>query len=204
VDGEGTLITTEECLLNHNRNPELGRDEIEQYLMDYLGLEKIIWLPRGTYNDETDGHVDNICCYVRPGVVALTWTDDKEDPQYEISREALEVLERETDAKGRRLEVHKIQQPTPVLITEEEAAGVDSFEGTLPRELGDRLAASYINFYIATGGIIAPQFNDPADGPALDKLRELFPDRTVVGVSAREILLGGGNIHCITQQQPRP
>ena len=204
VDGEGTLITTEECLLNHNRNPELSRGEIEQYLMDYLDLEKIIWLPRGTYNDKTDGHVDNICCYVRPGVVALTWTDDKKDPQYEISREAYEVLERETDAMGRSLEIHKIYQPTPVLITEEEAAGVDSVEGTLPRQVGDRLAASYINFYIATGGIVAPQFNDPADGPALDKLRELFPNRTVVGLSAREILLGGGNIHCITQQQPRP
>ena len=202
VDGQGTLITTEECLLNPNRNPGLSRAEIEGYLREYLNVEKIIWLGQGVYNDETGGHVDNLCCFVQPGVVLLTWTDDPDDPQYAISRDALERLSVALDAQGRRLEVHTIHQPNPVLITEEEAAGVDAIEGTLPRRAGDRLAASYVNFYIANGGVIAPLFDDPHDEPALATLRELFPDREVVGVPAHEILLGGGNIHCITQQQP--
>lgn len=203
VDGEGTLLTTEECLLNPNRNPDLSRAEIEALLADYLNIEHTIWLDRGVYLDETSGHVDNICCFIRPGVVALTWTDDPSDPQYEISHDAYERLMNATDARGRHLEVHKIHQPGPIFITAEESLGVDSIEGTLPREAGDRLAGSYINFYIANGGIVAPVFDDPHDAAALAKLAELFPNRKVVGVPAREILLGGGNIHCITQQQPR-
>jgi agmatine deiminase len=202
VDGEGTLITTEECLLNANRNPKLSREEIESLLGDYLAVDKIIWLPRGCFNDETDGHVDNLCCFIQPGVVALTWTDDRQDPQFERSQEAFELLNSAVDARGRKLEVHRINQPEPVIITREECEGVDRVDGTMPRREGDRMAASYINFYIANGGIVAPLFNDPADRPAVQKLRELFPERLVTGVPAREILLGGGNIHCITQQQP--
>ncbi len=202
VDGEGTLLTTEECLLNENRNPQLSKAEIETNLQEYLNIEKIIWLDKGVYNDETNGHVDNICCFIRPGVVALTWTDDKNDPQYEISNDAYERLMHATDARGRRLEVHKIHQPGPIYITEEESGGVDAVEGTLPRQAGDRLAGSYVNFYIVNGGAIVPVFNDPHDGAALETLQRLMPERKVVGVYAREILLGGGNIHCITQQQP--
>jgi agmatine deiminase len=203
VDGEGTMITTEECLLNPNRNPGLSRAEIEAYLKDYLKVEKIIWLPRGCFNDETDGHVDNLCCFVRPGVVALNWTDDQSDPQYNISLEAYDLLNRATDALGRSLEVHKLHQPAPVIVTTEECEGVDSVEGSFPRQEGDRMAASYVNFYIANGGVVVPQFNDPADKQALELLKKLFPEREVVGIYAREIILGGGNIHCITQQQPR-
>ncbi len=202
VDGEGTLITTEECLLNPNRNPKLSRQEIEAILIDYLNLQKIIWLPRGCYNDETDGHVDNLCCFVKPGVVVLSWTDDTADPQFEISKEALMMLKNAVDAKGRRLEIHTINQPEPVTISSGECDSVDIVEGTLPRCEGDRLSASYINFYIANGGIVAPVFDDPGDKPALEKLQKLFPNRKVIGIYAREILLGGGNIHCITQQQP--
>ncbi|MBN1486998.1 MAG: agmatine deiminase, partial [Anaerolineae bacterium] len=202
VDGQGTLLTTAECLLNPNRNPDMDQAQIAQYLKHYLGVSKIIWLPRGVYNDETSGHVDNLCCFIRPGVVALTWTDDVHDPQYEISREALSLLESVTDAQNRRLEVHKIHQPNPVLITEEEAAGVNKIPGTQSRNAGDRMAASYINFLITNGGVIVPTFNAPHDVPALAQLQALFPGRKVVGVSAREIILGGGNIHCITQQQP--
>jgi agmatine deiminase len=203
-DGEGTLMTTKECLLNENRNPDKSQAEIEALLSEYLNLDKVIWLNRGVYNDETNGHVDNICTFIRPGVVALTWTDDKSDPQYEISQENIEILQSVTDAKGRKLEIHKIHQPNPVLITEEESQGVDAIEGTLPRQPGDRLAASYINFYICNGGIVAPTFGDPHDAAAQAALQKLFPGRKVVGVPAREILLGGGNIHCITQQQPKP
>lgn len=202
VDGEGTCLTTEECLLNPNRNPHLTKEQIEIYLAEYLNVEKIIWLGRGVYLDETSGHVDNLCCFIRPGVVALTWTDDKSDPQYEISLEAYERLSQATDARGRRFEIHKIHQPGPIYITQEESEGVDAVEGTLPRKAGDRLAGSYINFYIANGGIVMPLFDDPHDRAALETLQELFPERRVVGVPAREILLGGGNIHCITQQQP--
>ena len=203
VDGEGTLITTEQCLLNPNRNPGLRREEIEELLRAYLNVETIVWLGQGVYNDETDGHVDNLCCFVRPGVVALSWSDDPGDPQYDISRDAERRLQTAVDARGRTLAVHRIHQPAPVTIRPGECEGVDVVEGTMPRREGDRLAASYINFYIADGGIVAPRFGDPQDSPALEALEELFPGRTVVGVAAREILLGGGNIHCITQQQPR-
>ena len=203
VDGQGTLITTEECLLNPNRNPTLSRHAIETTLQEYLNVSQIIWLGRGVYNDETDGHVDNLCCFIRPGVVALTWTDDKADPQYEISHDALARLEKATDAQGRRLEVHKIHQPDPLLITEDESSGVDAVEGTLPRKPGQRMAASYINFYFCNGGLIMPTFGDRHDQGALETLQRLLPERKIIGLPAREILLGGGNIHCITQQQPR-
>lgn len=203
TDGEGTLLTTEECLLNPNRNPGLSKEEIEEVLKEYLNVEKVIWLGRGVYNDETSGHVDNICCFLRPGVVALTWTDDQDDPQYSISLDAYNLLSRETDARGRMLEVIKVYQPGPIYITRDESEGVDAVEGTLPREEGDRLAGSYVNFYLANGGAVVPVFGDPHDQAALDSLQQAMPERKVVAVPAREILLGGGNIHCITQQQPK-
>jgi agmatine deiminase len=203
VDGQGTLITTEECLLNRNRNPQLDRRRIEDLLAAYLGVSTVIWLGRGTYNDETDGHVDNLCCFVRPGVVLLSWTEDREDPQYEIVRDAHRRLELARDARGRRLEIHTLHQPDSVTISAEESEGVDRVAGTLPRLPGERLAASYINFYIANGGVVMPAFGGSRDEEAAATLRKLFPDRRVVALPAREILLGGGNIHCITQQQPR-
>jgi agmatine deiminase len=202
VDGEGTLITTEECLLNKNRNPHLTKREIENLLKEYTGAEKIIWLGQGVFNDETNGHVDNLCCFLRPGEVALTWTEDKSDPQYAISSDAYERLLSTVDARDRKINVQKIHQPAPVLISREEAAGVISVEGTLPRESGARMAASYINFYICNHGVIVPTFGGPHDHNAIATLTQLMPDHKVVGVPAREILLGGGNIHCITQQQP--
>jgi agmatine deiminase len=202
VDGQGTCLTTEECLLSPGRNPGLTRDEIESYLQEYLGVDKVLWIPNGVFNDETSGHVDNLVCFIRPGVVALTWTEDPADPQYERSQEAFEYLSSVTDARGRRLDIHKIHQPNPVLIRPEEAEGVDAVAGTLPRTSGDRLAASYINFYFCNGALIVPAFDDPHDQPALETLHCLIPERKVVSLPAREILLGGGNIHCITQQQP--
>jgi agmatine deiminase len=202
VDGEGTLLTTEECLLNPNRNPDLSREEIEAHLKAYLGVEKVLWLGAGAYLDETDGHVDNLCCFVRPGVVALLWTDDEDDPQHAISRDALARLEESTDARGRRLEVHKLPMPGPITISEEEARGVDAIEGTQPRRPGDRLAGSYVNFYVANTRVVMPLLDERTDEQARAILAGLFPEREVAGVPAREILLGGGNIHCITQQVP--
>ncbi|CAK9330033.1 unnamed protein product [Citrullus colocynthis] len=205
VDGEGTCLTTEECLLNKNRNPHLSKGQIEDILKAYLGVEKIIWLPRGLYgDDDTNGHIDNMCCFAKPGVVLLSWTDDQTDPQYERSMEAYSVLSEVTDAKGRKLEIIKLHVPGPLYLTDEEAAGIVQDGDAKPRPSGLRLAASYVNFYIANGAIIAPQFGDQKwDEEAVRVLASAFPNHEIVGVEgAREIVLGGGNIHCITQQQP--
>jgi agmatine deiminase len=139
----------------------------------------------------------------RPGEVLLAWTDDADDPQYAISAENYELLSNAVDARGRRVKVTKLPLPSPILISAEESGGVDAVDGTLPRLEGDRLAASYVNFYIANGGLVVPSFGDANDSVAVEVLREVFADREVVTVPAREILLGGGNIHCITQQVPR-
>lgn len=202
VDGQGTLLTTRECLLNPNRNPQLSQAEIESRLRDYLGITHIIWLDAGVYLDETDGHIDNLACFVRPGEVLLTWTDDVDDPQYPISAAALECLSAAVDAQGRRLTIHRIHQPDPMRMTAEESAGLASESGTKPRPPGHRLAGSYVNFYIANGGIVMPVFDNPRDAAALATMHSVFPDRQIVTVPSREILLGGGCIHCITQQQP--
>lgn len=202
VDGEGTVLSTEECLLNRNRNPELSREQIERHLLDYLGAEKVLWLERGVFADETDGHVDNLACFARPGVVLLTWTEDESDPQHEISLDARRRLEAAVDARGRSLEVVLLPSPGPLTTSAEEAAGVEPMPGTQPRRAGDRLAASYVNSYLANGRVVMPLLDARYDGEAARILAETFPEREVVGVPAREILLGGGNIHCITQQVP--
>jgi len=203
VDGQGTCLTTEECLLNPNRNGPASRAEIEDTLKRYLGLSTVIWLGRGVYQDETGGHIDELACFTAPGHVALTWTQDRNDPQYEISRDAHARLLRARDARGRSLTIHKIHQPGPLYMTEREAAGVDARAGSHPRRAGDRLPASYINFYIANKVVVMPLYDKRWDGAAMRTLKKLFPTRRVVGVETREVLLGGGNIHCITQQVPR-
>jgi agmatine deiminase len=203
VDGEGTALVTEECLLNPNRNPRLTRAEVEGLLGEYLGVGRIIWLGKGVFNDETDGHVDNLACFVRPGVVCLTWTDKRRDPQYPISLDAWERLKEARDARGRRLEVVRLPMPGPLTMSAREAAGVVALEGTQPRAAGSRLAASYVNFYVANGGIVMPLLDARTDRRAAAQLKRVFRGRRVLGVAAREILLGGGNIHCITQQIPR-
>ena len=202
TDGEGTLLTTEECLLGKGRNPQLSRQQIEQKLCSCLGVSKVIWLKRGIYNDETNGHIDNICAFTAPGEVVLAWTDDKDDPQYEISKECLDILESSCDARGRRIRVHKLPLPRPVHITEEECQGLDNMDGEPTRTPGERLAASYVNFYISNENLIVPFFGDENDKKAAEILGSLFPGREVAGISARDILIGGGNIHCITQQIP--
>ncbi len=202
VDGEGTALTTEECLLNPNRNPEASREQIEAALRDYLGAEKVVWLGQGVSGDETDGHVDNLACFARPGLVLLTWTEDQSDPQFEISHDALARLEAASDARDRPFEVVKLPSPGALTTSAEEAAGVDGAAGSRPRLAGQRLAGSYANFYIGNDRIVFPLLDDRYDQRAAAILRRCFPARQVVGVPAREILLGGGNIHCITQQVP--
>ena len=169
----------------------------------HLNVDAILWLEKGVYLDETSGHIDNFCRFVAPGEVVLTWTDDQNDPQYEISAAALKRLQEAKDARGRSIKVHKLHMPNPILITEEEAAGVDKVAGTLPRKPGTRLAASYVNFYVGNSVVVMPKFDDPHDAPAQALMAKVFPGRRVVAVPGREILIGGGNIHCITQQEPQ-
>lgn len=202
VDGEGTALVTEQCLLHGNRNPGMTRADIEAALRAYLGVSTIVWLGEGVCNDETDGHVDNLACFVRPAEIALTWTDDPRDPQAAVSRDAWARLMAARDARGRRFKVHKLPAPGPLRMTAEEARGVQARTATRPRRAGTRLAGSYVNFYLANGGVIVPLLDARTDRVALARLRRLFPERRVIGVPGREILLGGGNIHCITQQVP--
>lgn len=187
VDGEGTMITTEECLLNPNRNPSLTRAEIERELSVKLGIERFLWLPRGLSGDETDGHVDNIACFSAPGVVLLQSCDDPCDPNHAVTQEALAVLEDAVDARGRKIRVVEIPQP-PARMRD-----------------GERLTLSYLNFYLVNGGVILPVFGDDAeetDRQALQILEREFPDRRVVPVDGMALIAEGGNVHCITQQMP--
>jgi agmatine deiminase len=202
VDGEGTVLVTEECLLNRNRNPELSRAQIEAGLHAHLGTERLVWLGRGVFGDETDGHVDNLACFARPGLVLLSWTADESDPQHEICADARARLRAATDARGRRLEVATLPSPGPLFSSDEEAAGVEPAPGTKPRRGGERLAASYANFYVGNSRVVFPLLDERHDDEAAAVIGRCFPGREVVGVPGREILLGGGNVHCITQQVP--
>jgi agmatine deiminase len=202
VDGQGTVITTEACLLNPNRNPGSARDDVEAMLGDLLGIDTVIWLHDGVPDDITGGHVDNLACFVAPGVVLLSWCDDPADPHHAVSREAEARLLAARDSKGRPIRVERIPMPTPMFLTAEEASGIDRTNPKLSSAPGDRLAASYVNFLIVNGAVIAPAFGVPTDAAAEAILKGLFPTHEIVMLPSREILLGGGNIHCVTQQQP--
>jgi agmatine deiminase len=185
VDGQGTLITTEQCLLNANRNPEMPREEIEQELGSKLGIEKIIWLPWGITDDwVTDGHVDAVCTFVRPGVVLAQTCDDPADPDYERLAANLEMLRETTDATGRSFDVIELP-PMP------------------SDELGGEVVPTiYANIYIANGGVVVPIGESPSDEDAIAILEEAFSDREVVGVSGTALSFGGGGPHCVTMQIP--
>lgn len=202
VDGQGTALVTEQCLLNPNRNPTLTRTRIESLLRRYLGVECVIWLGDGVIADETSGHIDNLACFARPGEVCLSWCEDARDPQWRVSSDAYERLMTARDARGRPLRVHKLRAPGPLYMTRREAAGVAHTPAIRSVKAGQRLAGSYVNFYLANGALILPLLDARTDADARRVLRRIFPRRRIVGIPAREILLGGGNIHCITQQQP--
>lgn len=204
VDGEGTGIVTKACLLSAGRNPHLSMEEIEEQLKKYLGLEKIIWLEHGIYMDETNEHIDNMLAFIRPGEVVLAWCEEEGDVQTMYSQEALDVLSKEVDAKGRKFVVHKLPIPKErVVVREEEVEGFVYSKKEEQRFVGERLAASYVNFYIANQAVLLPQFGDENDALAVRILSDLFPNREIVPIASRELLLGGGNIHCLTQQIPR-
>lgn len=201
VDGQGTVLVTEQCLLS--RNPSLSRTQIEGLLKRYLGASHIIWLGEGVINDETSGHVDNLACFARPGEICLTWSEDPHDAQQRVSHDAFERLMAARDARGRRLVVHKLPSPGPLYMTRREAAGIPASRAIRGLRAGQRLAGSYANFYLANGAVILPLLDAHTDSAARRVLHRVFPRRRIVGVPAREILLGGGDLHCITQQQPK-
>lgn len=202
VDGQGTVLTTEMCLLSEGRNPKLSPKEIEEYLCEFLGCEKVLWLKDGFDPEETNGHVDDVACFARPGEVVCAYTENPEHPFYKAAKEAYLRLLDMTDARGRRLKVHKICcTRNPVRLSRD--FKVDQMPGTVSRNPGDLCIASYVNFLITNGAIIVPQYGDPNDALALTQLQKIFPGWEIVGVDTREIVYGGGNIHCITQQQPK-
>jgi len=186
VDGEGTLLATEECLLSdvQARNPGLGRAELERALREALGIRRVIWLGRGIVGDDTHGHVDDVCRFVAPGRVVLCAEGDPRDANYALLAENHERLASARDAAGRKLEVIALPMPAPIVFD------------------GIRVPASYANFYIANGRVLVPVFNDPRDRQALGILAELFPDREITPIYAGDLVWGLGTIHCMTQQEP--
>jgi agmatine deiminase len=185
ADGEGTLLTTRQCLLNPNRNPGMDQPAIEAALRAGLGAEKVLWLDEGLINDHTDGHIDTLARFVAPGVVVCMEARDSADPNAATLDRLAADLAAMTDARGRRLQVHRI--PSPGVVRDEE---------------GELMPASFVNFYLGNATVVVPTYGTPFDDAALAALAPLFPGRRVVGRSARAILSGGGAFHCITQQQP--
>jgi agmatine deiminase len=185
VDGQGTILTTRQCLLNANRNPRMNQAAIEAALREALGAEKVLWLDEGLVNDHTDGHIDTLARFVAPGVVVCMEAQDSSDPNAATLAHIASELAAFTDARERRLQVVRIPSP-----------------GLLEDEAGSVMPASYVNFYIGNGTVVVPIYGTPHDEAAVAALAPLFPGRRVVGRSARAILSGGGAFHCITQQQP--
>ncbi len=183
VNGAGALLTTESCLLNPNRNPSLGRAEIEQRLRDYFGIREILWLAEGIEGDDTDGHIDDLARFVSEHTVVTVVEENREDENYQPLQENLARLS-EMKIDERQIEIIALPMPKKVV-----------------RE-GLRLPASYANFYIANSCVLLPTFTDPNDETALSILRKLFPDRRVIGIDCRELIWGLGTFHCLTQQQP--
>lgn len=184
-DGEGTLLAAESSVLNSNRNPHLTKAEVENAILSYTGYKKIIWLSAGLSADETDGHIDNVAVFIRPGTVAVLITRDSHDRDYPVLVDNLHRLRAARDNHGRQLEVIELEKPVSQQV------------------YGKSTALSYINFYFVNGGIIVPAFGDPHDAMAVEKLSKLFPRRSVISFEARDIVYGGGGIHCVTQPQPK-
>jgi agmatine deiminase len=188
VNGLGTLLTTEQCLLNENRNPGMSKKSMEQYLDQYAGASKVIWLKSGLVGDDTDGHVDNLARFVNPNTVLCAYEENPADENYATLKQNYEILRKAKDQNGRPLQVIKLPTPPPM--------------HDFVRSAERRLSASYANFYIANRVVLAPTFGYATDEAALRVIGDVFPDREVVGVDCRDIIYGAGAIHCITQQQP--
>lgn len=192
VNGAGCVLTTEQCLLNPNRNPQLSREEIEDYLKQYLGVSKVLWLGEGIVGDDTDGHIDDIARFVAPNMIVCALEEDPEDANYELLQDNLARLKSMTDANGRPFRIVTIPMP-----------GIVGGTSTDTRNL-DRLPASYVNFYIANSVVLAPVFGHTNDARAVETLQRVFPTRRVVPINCEPLVWGMGTIHCVTQQQPQP
>jgi agmatine deiminase len=184
VNGKGTLLTTEQCLLNKNRNSCMPKEDIEKYLQDYLGVNHIIWLRSGIVGDDTDGHVDDLARFVSPETVVCGYEESAEDQNGEALKQNYEILCKSTDQDGKKLKIVKLPMP-----------GNIEFES-------QRLPASYTNFYIGNKTVVVPIFQSDKDRVALSILQKLFPERKVVGIDCKDLICGFGAIHCISQQQP--
>lgn len=184
-DGEGTILTTRECLLNPNRNPLMSAEDVAGLLRDALGAVRVLWIERGLLNDHTDGHVDNIARFLAPGVVACQAPAGPDDPNAERLDDISACLEKQRDARGRMLQVVRIPSP-----------------GRVENEDGGIVPASHMNFLIGNATVVVPTYGGPTGPAAVEALRPFFPGRNVVGLPSRHILSGGGSFHCITQQQP--
>jgi len=235
VDGEGTVVVTDQCLLSPGRTASAVRieededdlwptyalkfqpwsEELREYmtehLKDYLGVEKVIWVKEGIDPCETNGHIDDVATFIAPGVMACIWTDDPEYPFYRQCHEAYETLSNATDAQGRKLKVYKLPMPVkPLYMTQEACDSIDIDENAEPRVTDEPLIASYMNYLVTNNGVITPQYGDENDALAVETLQKIYDEvwgegtYKVVGVKSDQVVYGGGNIHCITQQEPAP
>lgn len=202
TDGDGTLLTTKSVLLNKNRNPNIKIDEMERILRNSFAVQKVIWIEEGLCLDETDGHIDNLCSFVRPGEICLAWTDDKEHPQYQVSHKALDILQSTADAKGRTFTIHKILLPPKMQITNQESKGIAVTPHSTHRIEGFPLVPSYINYYLINNALLLPIFECSQDQLAINSMRNIFPERAIIPINSREFLLGGGGLHCILHEIP--
>ncbi len=184
VDGQGTLITTEQCLLDPKRNVGYTRKDFQALFKTYLGIDKVLWLGNGLEGDETTGHVDILATFARPGLILLNNCTDPDDPNFAVIQDARQRLEGAVDAAGNAIKIMDIPQPAP------------------RKWKGERMDLSYINYYMANGAVIMSAFNDPADDQAKQIMKDIFPDRTIIQIPSLPLFAGGGGIHCITQQQP--
>ena len=234
VDGEGTLVVTDQCLLSPGRTcsavladeededtiwPKYARkfepwsEELREYMNDelkkYLGVEKVIWVKEGIDPEETNGHIDDVATFIAPGVMACIWTDDPENPFYQQCQDAYATLSEAVDAKGRKLKVYKLPLPTkPLYMDQASCDTIDIDENAEPRVPDEPLIASYMNYLVTNHGVITPQYGDVNDQLAVDTLQKIYDETwgegvyKVVGVKSDQVVYGGGNIHCITQQEP--
>ena len=234
VDGEGTVIVTDQCLLSPGRTASavLAEEEdeetiwpkyakqfepwseglrayMDEHLKAYLGVEKVIWVREGIDPEETNGHIDDVATFIAPGVVAVIWTDDPDYPFYRQCHEAYDTLAAATDAQGRQLKVYKLPMPVePLYMDQASCDTIDVDENAEPRVADEPLIASYMNYLVTNGGVIVPQYGDVNDQLAVDTLQQIYDEvwgegaYKCVGVQSEQVVFGGGNIHCITQQEP--
>ena len=189
-NGQGTIMTTEQCLLNSGRNSNLTKEQIENNIKNFLGAKKIIWLPRGLANDHTDGHIDDIARFVSPNKILCAYENDRKNQNYKILDDNYKIFQNSTDVNGKKFEIVKLPMPHM------------RYDKNKPFEAGSLAPASYTNFYIGNTVVLVPIYNDINDAEALKTIQSCFPNRKVKGVDSRDLIYGGGSIHCMTREQP--